>query len=73
MIVVTYVYDGEGTICEYRRSDGDGRAIVLPRQEEFVDIDNVLYRVEMVTHVLSIDAYDTKQQIIIKLSRQHDV
>jgi len=70
MIIVSYIYDFE-VVCEYKRTGDEGRDIVLPRRDEFVDIDNLLYRVDTITHVLRNNNDDTsEQQIIIKLTRQ---
>ena len=69
MIIVSYTYDFE-VIAEYRRAYEEHGDIVLPRHDEFVNIDNTLYRVETITHSFSVIGNDTEQQIIIKLTRQ---
>ena len=70
MINISYVHDFE-VVCSYQRNGNEGRDIVLPRQDELVDMDNTLYRVEKVTHVFRLNANDdTEQQIIITLTKQ---
>ena len=70
MIIISYIYDFK-VVCEYQRDGNEGRDIVLPRQDELVDIDDMLYRVERVTHVFRLNANDdTEQQIIINLTKQ---
>ena len=70
MIIISYVYDFE-VVCAYQRQGNEGLDIVLPRQDELVDIDDMLYRVETVTHVFRLNGNDdSEQQIIIKLTKQ---
>ena len=70
MIIISYVYDFE-VVCSYQRNGNEGLDIVLPRQDELVDIDDELYRVESVTHVFRRNANcNTEQHIIIKLTKQ---
>ena len=70
MIIVSYVYEYE-VIGRYQRGGNENRDIVLPRQDELVDIDDELYRVETVTHMFRRNANcNTKQHIIIKLTKQ---
>jgi len=67
MITVNYMYDIE-VVLSYRRMGNEGNEIILPRTNEFVEINNVEYCVEKITHAFQRYAGDSEHEINIELS-----
>lgn len=74
MIRIEYEYDNE-TLLTYSSGSMDSRTIVLPRQDELVDIGGTYYRVETIKHTFTaVDEFlnieKLEQYIVIRLTRQ---
>ena len=72
MIEITYEYDNCNILAystENYTRDEIG-TLVVPGQDEFVDIENTTYRVETVTHTFVTVNNELNQFVTIKLTRQ---
>jgi hypothetical protein len=73
MIKVEYVCYGE-EIAAYTSGQFDSRTLVIPRQGESVEIDDITYLVENIKHKFSVrrqilNTEETVQRIVVNLSQ----
>ena len=77
MIIISYNYDNEEVLAYRYADDAEGQQLVIPRQDEYVEIEGSNYRVETVHHHVEIvetirikPIATLDQRITIYLTRQ---